>query len=303
MAKPLHSKLRTWYMRKATLLPLLCLFLTVSLHAATAAEYAAQGRAALTRDDHEKAVELYTKAIALEPKNADHHYFLGVAYGELAQQANVLKQASLAKKTKAAFEQAVALNPRHTDARLALISYFLIAPGFMGGGDDKAVAQAAAIKAYDSVDGHRAYATIYRHQKKPDLARKELVDAVRENPKSPKAHVLLGNTYAADKNWSAALHEFEMAVQLDPSYMVTYLRLGQHAAYSGTNYARGEEALRKYLAYTPKPEEPGHAPAWYYLGMIQEKQGKKAEAKASYANALKLVPNDKGITEALKRVS
>ncbi|HYC93252.1 MAG TPA: tetratricopeptide repeat protein [Thermoanaerobaculia bacterium] len=287
-------------MRKATLLSLICLFVALPLCAATAAEYAAQGRAALTRDDHEKAVELYTKAIALEPKNADYHYYLGAAYGEMAQQANVLKQASLAKKTREAFEKAVALNPKHTDARLGLVSYYLLAPGFMGGGDDKALAQAAAIKAYDSIDGHRAYATIYRHQKKPDLARKELVEAVRENPKSAKAHTILGNSYANEKNWSAALHEYEMAVQLDPAFMIAYLRIGQHAANSGTNYARGEEALRKYLA---DPKEQGHAAAWMALGVIQEKQGKKAEAKTSYTNALKLVPHDKGVKEALKRVS
>ena len=288
-------------MRKATLLSLICLFVSLPLCAATAAEYAAQGRAALTRDDHEKAVELYTKAIALEPKNADYHYFLGAAYGEMAQEAGMLKAASLAKKTKAEFEQAVALDPKHTDARMGLVSFYLLAPGFMGGGDDKAVAQAAAIKAYDSLDGHRAYATIYRHQKKPDLARKELVDMVRENPKSAKAHTILGNSYASEKNWSAALHEYDMALQLDPAFMIAYLRLGQHAANSGTNYARGEEALRKYLA--DPGEQGGHAVAWMALGVIQEKQGKKAEAKASYTNALKLVPGDKGLKEAVKRVS
>lgn len=287
-------------MRKASLLSLICLFVCLPLYAATAAEYAAQGRAALARDEFEKAAELYAKAVALEPKNADYHYWLGATYGEMAQVANVLKQASLAKKTKAEFEQAVALNPKHTDARMGLISYYLLAPGFLGGGDDKAVAQAAAIKAYDSIDGHRAYASIYRHQKKPDLAKKELVEAVRENPKSAKAHTILGNTYASEKNWSAALHEYEMAVQLEPAFMIAWLRLGQHAANSGTNYARGEEALRKYLA---APDEPGHAAAWMALGVIQEKQGKKAEAKTSYTNALKLAPTDKGVKEALKRVS
>ncbi len=291
-------------MRKASLLSLLCLLVSLPLSAATAAEYAAQGRAALNRDEYQKAVDLFTKAIALEPKNADHHFYLGAAYGEQAQQANVLKQASLAKKTKAAFEQAVALNPKHTEARFALISYYLLAPGFMGGGDDKALAQAAAIKAYDNIDGHRAHARVYLHQKKPDLARKEFVDAVRANPKSPKAHVLFGNFLAAnDKNWSSALHEYEMAVQLDPAYMVAYLRIGQHAVSSGSNYARGEEALRKYLAYTPTDKEPSHAAAWYTLGMLQEKQGKKAEAKASFANGLKAAPGDKTLTEALKRVS
>ena len=132
----------------------------------------------------------------------------------------------------------------------------------------------------------------------------EFVEAVRAHPKSAKAHTYLGNHYLFnEKNWSAALHEFESAVQLEPAYMLAWFRIGQHAAASGSNYARGEEALRRYLAYTPSQNEPGHAGAWMTLGSIQEKQGKKTEAKTSYTNALKLVPNDKGVREALKRVS
>ena len=67
--------------------------------------------------------------------------------------------------------------------------------------------------------------------------------------------------------------------------------------------ARGEEAIRKYLNYKPAEDEPALASAWYWLGMIQEKQGKKAEARQSYLNALKLAPDAKNINEALKRVS
>jgi tetratricopeptide (TPR) repeat protein len=127
---------------------------------------------------------------------------------------------------------------------------------------------------------------------------------VRANPKSAKAHVLFGNFLAGnDKNWKSALHEYESALQLDPAFMVAHLRIGQLAVSSGSNYARGEEALRKYLAYTPTDKEPGHAAAWYTLGMLQEKQGKKADAKASFSKGLKLAPGDKTLTEALKRVS
>ena len=286
-------------MRKATLLSLICL-VTMSLHAATAAE---QALALISRREPDKAAELLEKAVIADPKNADLHYLLGAAYGEMAQKAGKLKQVSLAKKAKNSLERAVELNPRHTDARFALISYYLLAPGFLGGGDDKALAQARAIRSYDGIDGHRAMGRIYTSQKKPDLARKEYVDAVRENPKSAKAHYILGNFYFNEKNWSAALHEYDMALQLDASYMPAYLRIGQVAARSESNYPRGEEVLRRYLAYTPKANEPGHAPAWTALGIIQEKQGKKSDAKASYANALRLAPGDKGVIEALKRVS
>ena len=289
-------------MRKALPILLIGLF-ALPLLGATAAEYAAAGKAALDRNDNEKAAELFEKAIQLEPRNAQHHYNLGIAYGELAQNANVLKQASLAKKTKAEFEKAVELDPKYISARFALISYYLLAPGFMGGGADKALAQAAEIRKLDALEGHRAYARVYMNQKKKDLAQKEYVDAVREQPKNAKAHYFLGNFYLNEKNWAAALHEYDMAIELDPAFMPAYLGVARYAGRAEQSYARGEEAVRKYLAYKPAEDEPGHAAAWYALGQIQEKQGKKAEARASYQNALKLAPGDKTVTEALKRVS
>lgn len=280
---------------------LLCA-VSLTLSAATAGEHILAGRAAMERDEHDKAIDLFSKAIALQPNHAESHYLLGLAYGEVAQKANVLKQASLAKKTRASFERAVELDPNYTDARFALISYYLIAPGFMGGGDDKALAQAAEIRKRSAIDGHRAYARVYMHQKKTDLARKEYVDAVREQPTSARAHYLLGAFLMNEQNWTGSLHEFESAVKLDATYMPSYLRIGQHAARSKSNYARGEESLRKYLTHKPAENEPSLAAAWYWLGHLQQVQGKTAEARQSYRNAQKLAPNDADIKAALKKL-
>ena len=257
----------------------------------------------MERDDVEAAITAYEKAVAAEPRNAEAHFLLGTAYGRQAQQASLFKQASLVKKTKAEFEKAVELDPNLLEARFALIDYYLIAPGFMGGSEEKAVAQAAEIKKRDALDGHRAYARVYMRQKKNDLARKEYVDAVREQPQSAKAHYFLGVFLMNEKNWNGSMHEYEMALQLDPNFAPVMFRIGQHAARSETSYERGENALRKYLTHKPADNEPSHGAAWYWLGQIQEKQGKKAEAKQSYANALKLAPSSTEIKDALKRVS
>ena len=271
------------------------------LFAANPADLMTSGKAALDRGDYEKAEELFAKAVAADPKSAQAHYLLGAAYGEHAQNANMFSQASLAKKTKAEFEKAVELDPSHIQARFALIDYYLIAPSFMGGSAEKAQAQVEEIRKRDALDGHRAQARVYSRQKKTDLARKEFVDAVREQPNSAKAHYFLGGFLInTDKNWAGAQHELDMAIKLDPAYMPPYFRIGQLAARSESNYARGEESLRKYLAYKPGENEPNLASAWYWLGQMQQKQGKKAEAKQSYTNALKLAPESKEIKEALK---
>ena len=174
----------------------------------------------------------------------------------------------------------------------------------MGGSFDKALEQAKGIEPLDGVVAHRGYAFIYSQQGKPELAKKEYAEAIREQPRSPKAHSFLGQyLVSVEKNYAAAFQEFETALKLDPRYMPAFYHLGRAAAQADTNLARGEESLKKYLDYTPQENEPALAHAHYFLGAIYEREGKKAEAKLSYEAALKLNPTLKDAREALKRVS
>jgi tetratricopeptide (TPR) repeat protein len=279
------------------------ILIAFSALAATDAELIAAGRAALNRGDVDQAIAQFEKAVTAKPDSPEAHYYLGLAYGRQAQTAGMFGGMSAINKAKDEWLRAVELNPNFVDARLRLIEFYVVAPGIVGGSEEKAIEQAAELKKRDSLNGHRAYARIYTLQKKLDLAVKEMVEAVREQPKSAKAHYFLGNALLNQKDWKGSLHEYEMALSIDAAYMPPYFRIGQHAAQSESNYARGEEAIRKYLAYKPADDEPGLGSAWYWLGMIQEKQGKKEEARQSYMNALKLTPDSKDATEALKRVS
>lgn len=92
-------------------------------------------------------------------------------------------------------------------------------------------------------------------------------------------------------------------MKVDPTYMPGWFQIGHMAALTGANLQRGEEALRKYLAYTPHTDEPPLYRAHFWLGGIYEKQGKKAEAKQSYNTSLRINPGQKDVAEALKRVS
>ena len=272
------------------------------LSSSALADPLADGRAAMERRDWAAAAKAFEKAVAANPKSAEAHYLLGGAYGRHAQEAGLLGKASLAKKAKAALEKAVELDPNHINARQGLIDYYTFAPSMLGGSMEKALAQAAEIKKRDKHAGHRAYARIYMRQEKPALARKEMVDAVREDPNNARAHHSLAMFYLNEKNYAAALHEFEMAQKLDPAFMPARLRIGNTLVVSGGDQARAERELRAYLTHKPAEDEPGLEHAWYWLGTLQEKQGRKAEAKQSFTNANRLLPGDKNITEALKRV-
>jgi tetratricopeptide (TPR) repeat protein/uncharacterized membrane protein len=263
-----------------------------------------QGRTAILRGDTDAAIDIMEKAVAQSPTAAEAHYYLAAAYESKVQKSGMLAAARYASKIKEEFEKAVSLNPNYVDARFGLVEFYAAAPGFMGGSYDTAFEQAKQIKAIDPVVGHRAYAFIYLQEGKPELAKKEYVDAVREQPNSPKAHSYYGQFLAnTEKNYPAAFVEFETVLKVDPAYMAGFYHLGRTASLSNTNFARGEEALKRYVAYTPKENEPSLASAHYYLGTLFEKQGRRAEAKRSYETALKLNPTLKQAAEALKRVS
>jgi tetratricopeptide (TPR) repeat protein len=95
----------------------------------------------MTRSDIDQAAALFEQAVAQSPKSAEAHYRLGSAYGAQAQKASIFSQASLASKTRQELEQAVALDPNHVEARFALVQFYVLAPGIIGGSYDKAFAQ------------------------------------------------------------------------------------------------------------------------------------------------------------------
>lgn len=262
------------------------------------------GLIALRQNDAERASDLFEKAAELRPSSAEIHFHLGEAYGALAMRASIFKQASLATKVRNEFERAVELDPNLLDARFGLIDFYTMAPGIMGGSAEKAAQQATEIRKRDAYLGHRAFARVYSRQKKVDLARKEWLDFVKEQPQSARAHAALGSFLGmTDKKIREGFEEIDTALHLDPGFMPAWFRLGQLAGESGAQLPRGEEALRKYLAYQPKDNEPDLASAHYYLGMVYEKQGKKAAAKEAYAAAVRLNPSVPPFQEALKRVS
>jgi tetratricopeptide (TPR) repeat protein len=110
-----------------------------------AASHNLLARAYYAEDKTDEAISEAEKSVQMAPNNAEYHLWLGRAYGQKAEKVNVFKQAGLAGKVRGEFEKAVQLDPNNMDARSDLSEYYVDAPGMMGGGVDKAKAQADAI--------------------------------------------------------------------------------------------------------------------------------------------------------------
>jgi len=103
-------------------------------------------RAYFAAENWDRAVSACEKAVSLAPNRSEPHLWLGRAYGEKADHSNFLSAAGLARKVRTEFEKAVELDPSSMEARSDLAEFYLEAPSIVGGGQDKARAQAEDMK-------------------------------------------------------------------------------------------------------------------------------------------------------------
>ncbi|MCE1188194.1 MAG: tetratricopeptide repeat protein [Ignavibacteria bacterium] len=212
------------------------------------------GKIFFLQKDGEKAAEQFEKAIELNPKNSDYHCLLGQAYGMDAQNSSIFTQIKLAPKIKREFQTAVDLNPKNVAARKGLITYYLRAPGIMGGSNDKALAEAKTLVSIDEKSGRIVLATIYLEQNNFSAAENEC----------KQLEAKFGN----QKDFSSFYNDYG------------YMLLKQK---------RYDEAIQKFQKQISL--NPENANAYDSLGDGYKAAGKKNEAIAAYKKALQLDPN------------
>ena len=260
------------------------------------------GRIALNEEKYERAADYFESATKLEPGNTMYFTWLGRAYGRQAQRANILKQAGLAKKTKAAWETAVRLDPDNLDAREDLIEYYMQAPGIMGGSHEKAFEQAEEIRKRDALRGLLQIGELYEREKKMADAERTYMAAAKEKSERPVGSYRLGIFYQNSGAYDKAFELFESMYKDDPSQIGALFQIGKTGAMSGQRLERAEEALTEYLKATPGREDPPLAAAHWRLGMVYEKKSDRERAKSEYQSALRLDPKYKPAQDALKKL-
>ena len=87
---------------------------------------------------YQEASERLEKASELQPGSAEIFLWLGRSLGRRAEASSFLTAPGYARRCREALEQAVALNGKHLEAMSDLAAFYLEAPGFLGGGLEKA---------------------------------------------------------------------------------------------------------------------------------------------------------------------
>ncbi len=226
------------------------------------------GMLALRRDDPKAAVPFFESAIKFAPDHSEYHRRHGDALAVLAQRVNVLSAYGLARKSKRAYETAVAMDPANIGSRWALLEYCKNAPAVVGGSMAEAYAQADAIEKLDTANGRWARAIVLLHDKK-----------------------------SAD-----ALALFAPALTATPPNYVELVRFGFLAQWSGSRLDEGLHALDTCLTLEPPAGEAGHPRLHFSRGQIFEKLQQPAAARAAYQAALALTPDFTAAADALAKL-
>src|SRR5260370_1525148 len=111
-------------------------------------------RAYFMLEDWDRGISASELAVNLAPQNSLYPLWLGRIYGEKADRAGFMSAAGLAKKVRNEFERAVELDRKSWEARTDLAEFYLEAPGIVGGGKDKARAQADALASVKPAMAH-----------------------------------------------------------------------------------------------------------------------------------------------------
>jgi len=256
-------------------------------------------RARLQARQAEKAIAAGEKATALGANNAQAFYWLGNAYGSRIGEVGMLSKMTMAPKLRDAFEQAVKLDPALVDARSSLMEFYLQAPGAIGGGIDKARAQATAIARYDRVRGLMAQGRIAMHEKKPREALKAYEQAHALKPDDAQLKLALVVGYQEAKRWKEAYAMASKWSVDQPKTARAWYQIGRIASESGQYLPEGEAALRTFLKLGREPGDPEPKHARHRLAQILAKAGRKDEERAEWQAALKIDPKFKEAKDAL----
>src|SRR5271154_5496909 len=260
-------------------------------------------RAYFALAEWDKGVSACEKAVALDPQNAQYHMWLGRVYGEKADHAGFLTAAGLAKKVRSEFETAVRLNPDSAEARTDLAEFYLEAPGIVGGGRDKAEAQAQKIAAIDPV--RAGWVKVRLAEKNKDLisAEKEYRAAVEASQGAALAWLNLAYFYRQSGRLESMEDAIRHASAAPPNQPEVLMESANMLLRSKRDLPQATQLLHRYLSSNLTVEAAPAFKAHYLLGTALEQQGDKAAAAQEYRASLALAKSFALAQAALDRLN
>jgi Tfp pilus assembly protein PilF len=205
--------------------------------------------------DYKKATEFFEKCVARMPGSSEAHLWLGRAWGRRAEHSSLMAVV-YARRTHDAFEKAVALDPHNNDAKDDLFDYYLNAPGFLGGGIEKAQALSRSIAAARPVQHEFEEAQIAEKRNDLTAAEAHYRRAMELAPSDAGRIVDVARFLAKHGRLAESDRLFEQAHKTQPNKPAVNFAEAQVAIENHRNLDRARTLLRKYLESQLTPDDP-----------------------------------------------
>lgn len=214
------------------------------------------GKCHLMLGNYKKATEAFQKAVALEPQNSDYVLWLARSLGRRAEAASPLVAPLQAAKARRFFEKALELDPSNRDALGDLFDYYLNAPGFLGGGLDKAEALARRIEAIDPPEGHFLLSQVAGKRQQADVVERELRTAVKLAPDQIGHVIALARFLARQARLTESDAVLAQAERVAPgSPRILYAKASIYIE-THRNVEEARSLLKTYLQLPLTPDDP-----------------------------------------------
>ncbi len=219
------------------------------------AVYALIGRNYYMKTDYKKSSEFLEKAVVADPSNAEYHLWLGRAWGRRAETSSPVTAPSHASKARQSFEKSVELNPKNLEALSDLFEYYLEAPGFLGGGMEKAQATATRMAKLNPAEGHWAEAKIAEKRKEQGKVESHLRQAVELAPQQVGRIIDLAKFLIGQGRYQEADQSFSRAEKLAPNSAELIYAKAEAYIKAKRNLEVAKELLKRYMTLPLSAED------------------------------------------------
>jgi len=217
--------------------------------------FALRGRNFFMKNDFKRATEFLERAVAAQPTSSEHYLWLGRAYGRRAETSSFLTAPAFASKARQNFERAVQLDPKNSDALSDLFEYYLQAPGFLGGGHDRAAALIEKIASLDPAERHYAQARLAEEKKDWNQAEAQLRRAAELAPNQIGRLIDLAKFFAKRGKPNESEAAFVRAAQINPDNPKLLIERAETYVEQGQKLAEARKLLERYLKAKLTPED------------------------------------------------
>jgi cytochrome c-type biogenesis protein CcmH/NrfG len=231
--------------------------------------YELMGRDYYMQVEYKRATDAFEKAFALDPANAEYALWLGRAWGRRAETSLPFSAPWQAAKARQYFEKSVQLNPMNLEAQSDLFEYYLEAPGFLGGGMDRAQATAIRIGEISPAEGQYAEARLAEKRKESQDAELHLRKAVELAPQQVGKIIALARFLIRQGRYQEADQNFARAEKVAPdSPRVVFSRASSYIEVH-YNVETARELLKRYMSMDLQPDDPPKSEAAKLLRQAQ----------------------------------